>query len=226
MSAEDLRLATVMAQVALTLGAAPNLDETLVSITRSACDTIPGADFASISARFRDGHLETLAPTHELVTQADALQYDLREGPCYEAATEDKTVVADDLEADPRWSRYGPAVAKLGIRSQLALELYDNPESRGALNLYSAERGILTNQLDLAELFATHAAIAMGHVRTVGGLVQALSTRKLIGEAIGITMERYRIDEDAAFKFLVRVSQTSNIKLRDVAAQIVSQPHP
>jgi AmiR/NasT family two-component response regulator len=72
-------------------------------------------------------------------------------------------------------------------------------------------------------LFATHAAIAMGHVRTVGGLVKALTTRKIIGAAIGITMERYQIDEDQAFKFLVRVSQTGNIKLRDVAAQLVSR---
>ena len=62
----------------------------------------------------------------------------------------------------------------------------------------------------------------MGHRRTVDGLVKALATRKLIGAAIGITMERYQIDEEHAFKFLVRVSQTGNIKLRDVADQIVN----
>jgi AmiR/NasT family two-component response regulator len=39
-------------------------------------------------------------------------------------------------------------------------------------------------------------------------------------------MERYQIDEDQAFKFLVRVSQTGNIKLRDVAAQLVSRARP
>jgi GAF domain-containing protein len=221
MSAEEFRLAGVMAQVATTLGAAPDLDATLVSITRCACDTIPGVDFASISALFPDGHLETFAPTHEIIREADDLQYEMREGPCYEAATEERTVGADDLTTDPRWPRYGPAVVQLGIRSQLALELYDAPESTGALNLYANEPGALTGQRDLAELFATHAAIAMGHVRTVSGLVKAMATRKLIGEAIGITMERYRIDEDQAFKFLVRVSQTGNIKLRDVAAQLV-----
>jgi GAF domain-containing protein len=223
MGAEDFRLANAMAQVALTLGGASDLNETLVSITISACDTIPGADFASISARFHDGHLETLAPTHEIIRDIDQLQYELLEGPCYEAATQERTVVADDLESDPRWPRYGPAVVRMGMRSQLALELYESDESTGALNLYSSHPGALSGQRDLAELFATHAAIAMGHVRTVGGLVKALATRKIIGEAIGITMERYQIDEDQAFKFLVRVSQTGNIKLRDVAAQLVSR---
>jgi GAF domain-containing protein len=222
MSAESIRLATVMVQVAKTMGEASSLDETLLSITRSACETIPGVDFASISARYRDGHLVTLAPTAEVISRADSLQYEFGEGPCYEAATQERTVDSDDLASDARWPRYGPAAVALGLKAQLALELHDGPESTGALNLYSAERGILTGQRDLAELFAVYAAMAMGHVRTVDGLVKALATRKLIGAAIGITMERYQIDEEHAFKFLVRVSQTSNVKLRDVADQLVN----
>ncbi len=223
MSAEDIRLATVMAQVARTLGGSSDADETLASITRCACDTIPGVDFASVSVRYPDGHLETFAPTDEIVTRADELQYSFREGPCYEAATDDRTVSTDDLEGDPRWPNYGPAAVELGLRSQLALELYGTPQSSGALNLYSAARGRLAGQRDMAELFATHAAVAMGHVRTVTGLLAALESRKVIGEAIGITMERYQIDESQAFNFLIRVSQTSNVKLREIAEQIVTR---
>ena len=50
----------------------------------------------------------------------------------------------------------------------------------------------------------------------------ALSSRKTIGQAIGIVMERYSINEDRAFQFLVRASRTSNVKVREVAAEIVS----
>lgn len=221
MSAEDVSLAAVMAHVAQTLGASTDREETLASITRCACDTIPGADFASVSVRYEDGHLETFAPTSEIITRADALQYSLREGPCYEAATQERTVSADDLSDDARWPRYGPAVVEMGLRSQLALELYDGPDSCGALNLYSKSLGVLTGQQDLAELFAVHAALAMGHARTISGLLGALETRRVIGAAIGITMERYQVDENQAFNFLIRVSQTSNIKLREIAEQIV-----
>jgi AmiR/NasT family two-component response regulator len=35
-------------------------------------------------------------------------------------------------------------------------------------------------------------------------------------------MERYRLDSDRAFQFLVRTSQDSNTKLRDVAAGIIT----
>ncbi len=61
----------------------------------------------------------------------------------------------------------------------------------------------------------------MGFATTVDHLNEALSTRKVIGQAIGIAMERYGIDETRAFEFLIRVSQTSNTKLRDVATEIV-----
>jgi hypothetical protein len=37
---------------------------------------------------------------------------------------------------------------------------------------------------------------------------KALATRKVIGAAIGIIMERYELDEDVPSSFLVRVSQT------------------
>jgi hypothetical protein len=35
-------------------------------------------------------------------------------------------------------------------------------------------------------------------------------------------MERYRIDADRAFQFLIRASSTSNVKLRDVADEVVT----
>ena len=46
-------------------------------------------------------------------------------------------------------------------------------------------------------------------------------SRKVIGQALGILMERYRVDADRAFQFLVRASSSSNVKLRDVAEEIV-----
>jgi AmiR/NasT family two-component response regulator len=73
-----------------------------------------------------------------------------------------------------------------------------------------------------AELFAVHASIALGHAQQEHQLNQALSSRKVIGQAVGILMERYQIDQDRAFHFLMRVSSTSNIKLRDVAHELVT----
>ncbi len=73
----------------------------------------------------------------------------------------------------------------------------------------------------MAERFAAHASLALGHARREEQLSTALLTRKVIGQAIGILMERHDLDEDGAFSYLTRVSSHTNIKLRAVAQEIV-----
>lgn len=106
----------------------------------------------------------------------------------------------------------------------MGVRLFIKDETLGALNLYSTQADSIDAEAQhLAELFAAHAALALGHARQVEGLNAALQTRKVIGQAIGVVMERYQMDEDRAFQFMVRVSSQSNIKLRDIAQEVVDQ---
>ena len=50
----------------------------------------------------------------------------------------------------------------------------------------------------------------------------ALASRKTIGQAIGLIMQRYQIDEDRALQFLIRASSTGNLRLRMVADEVAS----
>ena len=79
---------------------------------------------------------------------------------------------------------------------------------------------------ELAMLFATHATLAIGHSRQVENLYKAIETRTMIGQAVGIVMERYGIDPDAAFNYLVRQAAAQERKLRLVAADIVGARTP
>jgi hypothetical protein len=45
----------------------------------------------------------------------------------------------------------------------------------------------------------------------------------VIGQAIGILMERYALTEDGAFGYLTRVSSHTNVKPRAVAQMVVDQ---
>jgi AmiR/NasT family two-component response regulator len=56
-------------------------------------------------------------------------------------------------------------------------------------------------------------------------LIEALSTRTVIGQATGIIMERYKLGPDAAFAVLLRTSSESNRKVREIAEQLVSTGH-
>jgi hypothetical protein len=57
--------------------------------------------------------------------------------------------------------------------------------------------------------------------REVDGLKVALASRTVIGIALGIIIEREHVTETKAFQILKRMSQHSNVKLRDIAAQMV-----
>ena len=215
---------TAMHQLAETLNAPSTLPESLLVLTQGAVDAIPGADYASISVRHADGRLETLAATAPLVDALDAEQYKLREGPCYQAATDESFLVTFDLEGDDRWPNYGPVAAQAGFHAQLAVVLtVNNTGRRSTLNVYSSRPQEFDHEsIQTAELFASHASVAMGFVHTVENLGTAITNRQMIGQAVGIIMERYQLTESRAFGFLVRVSQTSNTKLNAVAADIVT----
>jgi GAF domain-containing protein len=114
---------------------------------------------------------------------------------------------------------------QLGLRSQLAVKLYvDREGTLGGLNLYSTTSEEIDAEAEAtAELFAAHAAIALDNARERDTLNQALHSRKVIGQAIGIIMERYDVSEDRAFAFRVRASSQANLKLRDIAQELVDQ---
>jgi AmiR/NasT family two-component response regulator len=71
-------------------------------------------------------------------------------------------------------------------------------------------------------IFARHAALALSGAMNEAELNVALDSRKLVGQAQGILMERYGLDEARAFAVLRRYSQDHNLKLRRVAEYLVS----
>ena len=87
-----------------------------------------------------------------------------------------------------------------GPRSQLAVKLYLQEEGTlGTVNFYSTSTDeVDPGAPDIAALFATHAAIALGRARQRENLSEALHSRTVIGQASGILMERYQINDERA----------------------------
>ncbi|MFL6131362.1 MAG: GAF and ANTAR domain-containing protein [Nocardioidaceae bacterium] len=218
-------IAAALAMAARTINQEVSLEDTLTAVAHTAQRSLPGFDYVGISTIDRKGNVETRAATGGLVWDLDKLQYELGEGPCVETLRDADVVVAPRIRHDQRWPRFVPKAVELGLRSQLAVKLYlDTEGTLGGLNLYSTTNEDIDPDAEpLADLFAAHAAIALGHVRERENLNDALHSRKVIGQAIGMVMERYQLTEDRAFAFLVRASSHSNIKLRDIAQEIVDQ---
>ena len=218
-----LTLATALARASEVINESRTFAETLDAIVHATRASLPEFPHVSISLKRRDGTFETAAGTDQLVWELDGVQYDMGEGPCVQAVEHEPVVVVRRLRHEQRWPSYVPAAVERGVRSQVAVRLFANKRHIAGLNLYSTEHDEVEQaSADTAQLFATHAAIILGHAQQEDQLNEALASRKMIGQAIGIVMERYRVDSDRAFQYLLRASSSSNIKLRDVAEEIVT----
>jgi GAF domain-containing protein len=152
------------------------------------------------------------------------------QGPGTAARETSATVRIPDLRLEDRWPDYTAAAAGWGVRSVLSVPLVLESPSRAVLSLYSplanAFHGAATER---AEAFAVQASkglqlvLRMARLQdTRDELKAAMETRTVIDLATGAIMARNKCSQRAAFKVLLRASNTRNIKLHDVASQVVA----
>lgn len=221
-TAGDDELAISLGALARALERVDDPEETLVAVVQAAVDLIPGVEEGSISVVLGRKQVSSTAPSGDLPRRVDAVQVETGEGPCLDAAYEQQTVRVDDMSTETRWPKFAPGALEAGAGSMLSFQLYVEGDNLGALNLYARQPGAFDDESEhVGLLFAAHAAVAYAGARKHEQLAQAVTTRELIGQAKGILMERYEMSGDQAFSVLVRVSQSANRKLRDVAEELV-----
>ncbi len=184
---------------------------------------VPACDAASISLVYARRRVETPAATDDLAATADRLQAELGEGPALDTLWEEETVYVPDLASDARWPRWGPRLTETtGTASVLTFRLFTLKDVIGALSMYSTTTDAFTAE-DKAEglALAAHVAIAVLAAQRLEQYEAALDSRTVIGQACGVVMERYDMGSAQAFALLTRLSSTQNVKLRDVAAELL-----
>jgi transcriptional regulator with GAF, ATPase, and Fis domain len=195
---------------------------TLERAVRMATDLIQHSDYAGISLVHSDG-IDTPAASGEELRAADEYQYRIQEGPCFDALRQTDVVVSTDLSNDERWPRWGKRISReLGIHSSMSFRLFTTETNIGALNVYARAKHAFDadDQLE-GMVLATHVAVALAATIEEGQLHTALETRRMIGEATGILRERFGLTSDQAFAVLHRTSSHQNLKLHQVAQQLV-----
>jgi transcriptional regulator with GAF, ATPase, and Fis domain len=187
-------------------------------VVHAAVSEIDGAQHAGITLT-RQRRASTPVATDSLVLALDMQQYLHGEGPCLTAAFKHEPFVhVDDIRTEARWPAIKATIDDLGVRSILSFHLATDRQSLGALNLYSSEAHAFSDASIRAGLMiaAFAAAVMMNE-----NLRIAVASRDAIGQAKGILMERHKITSDQAFQLLVRVSQRTHRKLKDVADEFV-----
>lgn len=197
-----------------------DFEMTLEEVLKAAVETVD-ADLGGIML-VRKGKVESVAVIDDVVREADRLQLEAGDGPCLDAIEEGSTFIIDDTATEERWPQWCRAVHELGIRSVLSVQLHTATGLRGALNLYSSEANEYSrDDAETALILATHASVALAADKERAEFKRAIDGRHMIGMAQGILMERFSLKADQAFSVLRRYSQDRNVKLREVAEQLV-----
>lgn len=225
----DGELAMVAARMSGLLLSRETVESVLELIVSLAGATIASASGVGATLIDDHGELVTTAASSELVHDADALQYELGEGPCMAALTEFAPMRTDDIATERRWNRWCTAVAALGLRAVLSVPLITRDRCHGAIKLYSTTPGAFgpSDEHTLTKL-ATRAAPLLASARAFEQasrlseqFKRTIADRDLISMAKGVLMGRDGVDEETAFASLLALSRAGGRHPREVAAELI-----
>jgi hypothetical protein len=218
-----------LTELARTLTENESVRDTLGSILALALRSIPGCQAASVTVLDAKDQPSTIAATDDKTYELDRRQYVLNDGPCLDAARRQQVNRWSLEEAEQRWPDFTSLAKEMGLRSYLSAGLGLAGRRLGALNLSSSDsHGFSQLDEDLISLFtvpASAAIVVVGRYAEARDLAaqleHALRSRAVIDQAIGIVMAESRCDANQAFATLSRASNNRNMKLRDLANEIV-----
>jgi len=204
------------------------LDGFLSQMAIIAAETTGGDSSAGVML-LRDGDRATVAASDNRTVLFDEIQYSEGAGPCMAAAQTGATVVVKDVATEDRWPGYAQRSLDHGLCSSLSLPLDLGDSAAGALNMYVFERHTFDDAevVELSELrddVSRAISLALRHFDVTtqrDQLHQALGTRRVIDQALGIIMAQNRCSAEEAFGILRQASQNRNVKVRVLAADLI-----
>lgn len=171
---------------------------------------------------------ETVAASDAQAARLDELQFDLGEGPCWDALRSGDHVLAPDLQdARARWPAFSAAVGEDAVSSMFAFPLAVGPLRIGAIDLYSESPTTLdgrhTRQADaMAAVVSRHvlrrALNAVGRHDDDAGNAYS---RRLIHQATGFVLAQLDLTPEDARLVIQGHAFAAERSMMEVAQDIV-----
>lgn len=197
------------------------------------CAEATGMTGAGIMLMSGDVPRGSVCTTDDVSEVIEQLQYDLGEGPCVDAYQDDRPVAEPDLARprSPRWPAFtGPAV-DAGARAVFGFPLQVGAVRLGALNLYRARPGPLTDDqhadaLVMADIAAQAVLVLQAHAPagTLAGELEAgADFHYVVHQASGMVAAQLETSVGQALIRLRAYAFGNDRKLAQVAADVVSR---
>jgi GAF domain-containing protein len=204
--------------------------ELLIRLTDRCIDVLDIAA-AGIMLVAPDGELRVMASSSEAMRVLELFEVQAQEGPCLDCHRTGEAVLDQGLaDAAGRWPRFSAEALDAGFLTVHALPMRLRGTVIGALNLFQVDTGPLRRaDVEAAQALADIATIAILQHRAVREaqvlneqLQQALNSRIVIEQAKGMVAERRGVDMEGAFGIVREHARRHNLRLADLAADIIA----
>ncbi|MEB3983952.1 GAF and ANTAR domain-containing protein [Mycobacterium sp. 663a-19] len=218
---------TVFAALAEIIYQGSDADEMYAAICIAATMIVKGCDHASLLVRENDRYL-TVGASDRLAQKIDELERRAGDGPCIDAIEEETPQIDPDLTTPSLWPKFASLlVAETPVRGAMGFRLLVNKRKGAALNLFSNRPNAFDAEAaGRAAVLASFASVAINAVakgEDAASLRKGLLSNREIGKAVGMLMLLHGMTEEEAFDLLRRHSQDLNIKLADVAREVIER---
>lgn len=177
-----------------------------------------------------DDELRVIASSSDAMRVLELFELQAEEGPCPECFRTGEPIVNQQLShVDDRWPQFAPQALAAGFQSVHAIPMRLRGQTIGALNLFRAGEGGLTETDAIAaQALADVATVAILQHRAAAEaqvvneqLTYALNSRVVIEQAKGMVAERLGVDMEQAFNRLRTHARSHNLRLGDVARTVI-----
>ena len=226
----SMSLIETFAQLAPSVRSTEDVATTGRRLCDAVLDVVTNCDAASVHVRDRSGH-STRVETSALATAADQVMAEETDGVLVAPSSRENWVHVRDLAAETRWPTLAQRlVSQLGVGSLISCRMTVDAGPRrplGTLTVYSLTPGAFAeHDVMMAVLLSSLGGVVLDASQQPAHLREAIQTRQVIGEAIGVLRAQTGVSSDEAFRRLSSASQRTNIKLRDLAVWIIDGPEP
>jgi len=205
------------------------LGASLHRVAELAKTALPQTDHVGITLLV-DGKPKTAVFTDPAVPEIDQAQYRIGDGPCLDAfRTGRANRITSTVEPGP-WQAFRDTAAAHGVRSTVSIPLTATEGPLGALNLYAGSVDAFSDDdVAMASTFAAQAAFVLANAQAYWDTrdlsenrQQAMVSRATIEQAKGIIISSSACTPEQAMQLLIEQSQHENVKVGELAAQIVA----
>ena len=186
---------------------------------------------ASISVFGWGGQQSTICSTDRLAARVETLQFELGEGPHWEALKVGAPVLCPDLLAAASWPVFSTAAQDLGVRAVFAFPMKLGAAVVGVVDLYclspqsfnAQQTSLATSMADRTAAAAVNRATRSANDHVVRDNETTPALRREVHQATGIIQVQLDTNATEAFTRLRAYAFSSGRGVDDVARDVVSR---